>query len=102
MGFHRTGLSRAGDSSPWSIKTDLLGSLGSRVINDFISVIVGGAFSTFYLSIQMEAAVSRDFHMVLIGLSYTGNNSAGKCLEQATQTVGSAYIYGLGGCTTAT
>lgn len=38
----------------------------------------------------MEAAVSRAFHMVLIGLSYTGKNSAGKCLEQATQTVGSA------------
>lgn len=60
-------------------------SLESRVISDFISIIVDGAFSTFYLSIQKAAAVSRAFHMVLIGLSYTGNNSVGKCMEQAKQ-----------------
>lgn len=72
--FRRKELSKAGDSNLWSVKTDLLRSLGSRVFNDFILIRMGGAFSTFYLSIQMAAAVSRAFYMVLIGLSYMGND----------------------------
>ena len=78
ISFHRKGLSKAGDSSLRPIKTDFLGRLGSRVISDFISIIVGGTYSIIYWSIQMAAAVSRAFDMVFTGLSYTGNNSAGK------------------------